>query len=111
MNNGLLIDLAKITQGFASHNLVGVTEAKPGCSHIQGFSDFRELLTLANVDGDLTSLGAMLHVLAALILKTILDSELLHGGIQNFRETLSVQAVAANLGFCHPRWVVVVRRA
>jgi hypothetical protein len=77
MNNGLLIDLAKVTQGFVSHNLVGVAEAKPGCSHIQGFSDVGELLTLANVDGDLTSLGAMLHVLTALILGTILNSELL----------------------------------
>jgi hypothetical protein len=38
-------------------------------------------LTLANVDGDLTSLSAMLHVLAALILGTILNFELLQGDI------------------------------
>jgi hypothetical protein len=92
-------------QDFAGHNLVGVAEAKPGCSHILGFSDVGELLTLANVDGDLTSLSAMLHVLMALILGTILDSELLQGGIQDFRETLGVQAVAANPNSCHPRWV------
>jgi hypothetical protein len=68
-------------QGFAGHNLVGVAEEKPGCGHIPGFSDVRELLTLANVDGYLTSLSAMLHVLMALILGTILDSKLLQGGI------------------------------
>jgi hypothetical protein len=48
----------------------------------------------------------MLHVLAALILRTILDFELLQGGIQNFGKTLGVQAVAANPNSCHPRWVV-----
>jgi hypothetical protein len=73
----MLIDLAQMSQGFAGHNLVGVAKAKPGCGHILGFSDVRELLTLANVDGDLTSLSAMLHVLTALVLGTILDSELL----------------------------------
>jgi hypothetical protein len=76
----LFIDLAKMSQGFAGHNLVGVAKAKPDCSHIPGFSDLGELLTLANVDGDLTSLSAMLHVLAALILRMILNSELLQGG-------------------------------
>jgi hypothetical protein len=35
----------------------------------------------------------------------ILDSELLQGGIQDFGETLDVQAVAANPDSCHPRWV------
>jgi hypothetical protein len=94
-------------QGFAGRNLVGVAEAKPSCSHISGFSDVGELLALANVDGDLTSLGTMLHVLTALILGMILTSELLQGGIQDFGETLGVQAVAANLGSCHPRGVVV----
>jgi hypothetical protein len=53
----------------------------------------------------------MLHVLAALILGMILNSELLQGGIQNFGETLGVQTIAANLGSCHPRWVVVARKA
>jgi hypothetical protein len=85
--------------------LVGVAEAKPGCGHIPGFNDVGKLLTLANVDGDLTSLSAMLHVLTALILGTILDSKLLQGGIQDFGETLGVQAVAANPNSCHPRWV------
>ena len=37
--NGVFIDLAKVLQGFVGHNLVGVDEAKPGCSHIPGFSD------------------------------------------------------------------------
>jgi hypothetical protein len=53
----------------------------------------------------------MLHVLMALILGTILDSELLQGGIQDFGETLGIQAVAANLDSCHPRWVGVARKA
>jgi hypothetical protein len=106
MSNGLLIDLAQMPQGFAGHNLVGVAEEKPSCSHIPGFSDVGELLTLVNVDSDLTSLSAMLHVLAALILRMILDSKLLQGGIQDFRETLGVQAVAANPDSCHPRWMV-----
>jgi hypothetical protein len=68
-----------VPQGFASHNLVGITEAKPDCRHTLGFSDVGELLTLANVDGDLTSLSAKLQVLTALILWTILDSKLLQG--------------------------------
>jgi hypothetical protein len=70
-----------MSQGFAGRNLVGVTEAKPGYSHIPGFSDVRKLLTLANVDSDLTSLSAMLHVLTTFILRTILNAELLQGGI------------------------------
>jgi hypothetical protein len=92
-------------QGFAGHNLVGVAETKPSCGHILGFSDVRELLTLTNVDGDLTSLSSMLHVLTALILGTILDCKLLQGGIQDFGETFGVQAVVANPNSCHPRWV------
>jgi hypothetical protein len=64
-------------QGFAGRNLVGVIEAKPGCGHIPGFSDVGKLLTLGNVDSDLASLSAMLHVLTALILGMILNAELL----------------------------------
>ena len=75
--NGLLIDLAKVLQGFASHNLVDVDEAKPGCGHILGFSEVGELFTLPNVDGNLTPLGAMLLILMALILGMIFNSELL----------------------------------
>ena len=70
MANGLFIDLAKVPQGFASHNLVGVDKVKPDCGHIPGFSDVRELFTLHNVDGNLTLLGV------ALILGTIFDFEL-----------------------------------
>jgi hypothetical protein len=99
--NGLLIDLTKVPQGFAGHNLVGVDKAKPSCSHTPAFSEVRELLTLPNIDGDLTPLSAMLHVLTALILRTILDSEPLQGGMENFGKTLSVQAVAANPDSCH----------
>ena len=75
--NGLFIDLSKVPQGFAGHNLVGVDEAKPGCDHIPGFSDVGELFTLPNVDGNFTPLSAMLFILTALILGTIFDSELL----------------------------------
>jgi hypothetical protein len=90
--------------------LVGVAEAKPGCGHILGFSDVGKLLTLANVDGDLTSLHAMLHVLTTLILGTLPNVESLLGGIQDFGKTLGVQAVAANPNSCHPWWVVVQGR-
>ena len=91
MGNGLFIDLTKVPQGFAGHNLVGVDEAKPSCGHILGFNDVRELFTLPNVDGNFTPLHAMLFILTALILGTIFDSELLQGGIQDFGKTLSVQ--------------------
>ena len=77
MSNWLFIDLAKMSQGFAGHNLVGVDEAKLGFGHILGFSDIEELLTLPNVDGDLTSLSTMFVILTTLILGAILDSEFL----------------------------------
>jgi len=77
LGNGLFIYLAKVPQGFAGHNLVGVDEAKPGCGHIPGFSDVGELFTLPNIDGNLTPLSAMLLILMALILGTIFDSKLL----------------------------------
>ena len=80
MSNGPLIDLAKMSQGFVSHNLVGVDEAKLDCGHIPGFSDVGEL-TLPNIDGNFTPLSAMLFILTALILGTIFDSEFLQGGI------------------------------
>ena len=83
------------------HNLVGVDEAKPSCGHTLGFSEVGKLFTLPDVDGNLTSLGAMLLILTALILGTIFDSELLQGGMQDSRKTLNVQAVTTNLGSCH----------
>ena len=101
MGNGLFIDLAEVPQGFAGHNLVGVDEAKPGCSHILGFSDVKELFTPPNIDGNLTPLSAMLFILMALILRTIFDSELLQGGIQDLWKTLGVQAVTTNPVSCH----------
>ena len=97
-------------QGFVGHNLVGVDKAKPGCGHIPGFGDISELFTLPNIDGDLTTLSAMLLIVMALILGAIFDSEFLQGGIQDFGKTLSVQAIAANLGSCHPWWMVVTRK-
>jgi hypothetical protein len=89
-------------QGFAGRNLVGVAKAKPGCGHILGFSDVGKLLTLVNVDGDFASFSATLHVLMALILGTLLNTESLQGGIQDFGKTLGVKAVAANPDSCHP---------
>jgi len=76
-SNGLLIDLAEVPQGFAGHNLVGVDKAKPGCGHTPGSSEVRELLTLPDVDSNLTLLGALLLILTAFMLRTIFDSELL----------------------------------
>jgi hypothetical protein len=67
--------MAEMPQGFVSRNLVGVTKAKPSCGHIPGFSDVRKLLTLANVDGDLASLRATLHVLTTLILGMLPNAE------------------------------------
>ena len=77
MGNGLFIDLTKVPQGFAGHNLVGVDEAKPGCGHIPGFSDVGQLFTLPNVDGNFTPLSAILYILMTLIFGTIFDSDLL----------------------------------
>ena len=75
MSNGLFIDLAKVPQGFVGHNLVGIDEMKLGCGHILGLSDVGELLTLPNIDGNFTPLSAMLFILTALILRTILNLE------------------------------------
>ena len=77
MCNGLLIDLVEVPQGYTGHNLVGVAKAKPSCGHTLGFSEVEELLTLLDVHGNLTPLGAMLLILMALILGTIFDSEFL----------------------------------
>ena len=84
--NGLFIDMAKVPQGFAGHNLVGVDEAKPSCDHILGLSDVGELLTLSNIDGNFTPLSAMLLILTTLILGTILDPEFFAGCHTRFWE-------------------------
>ena len=106
MGNGLHIDLVKVPQGFAGHNLVGVDEAKPSCSHTLGLSEVGELFTLPDVNGNLTPLSAMLLILMALILGAIIDSELLHGGMQDSGKTLNVHAVGTNPGSCHLwRWL------
>ena len=88
------------------HNLVGVDEAKPDCGHIPSFSEVGELFTLPDVDGNLTPLGAMLLILMALILRTIFDSELLQGGMEDSGKTLNVQTVTTNPDSCHSWWVV-----
>ena len=80
-SNGLFVDLAKIPQGFAGHNPVGVDKTKPDCGHTLGFSEVGELFTLPDVDGNLTPLATMLLILTTLILRTIFDSELLQGGM------------------------------
>ena len=54
MGNGFLIDLAEVSHGFTGHNLVSVDEAKPDCGHTPGFSEVGELITLPDVDGNLT---------------------------------------------------------
>ena len=102
MCNGLFIDLAKVPQDFAGHNLVGVDEVKPGCGHTLGFSEVGELLTLPIVDGNFTPISAMLFILMALILGTIFDSEFLQGGMQDSRKTLNVEAIITNPGSAHP---------
>jgi len=63
---------------------------KPDCGHTPSFSEVGEVFTLPNVDGNLTSLDAMLLILTALILRMIFDSELLLGGMQDSRKTLHV---------------------
>ena len=104
--NGLHIDLVEVPQGFAGHNPVGVDKTKPDCGHTLGFSEVGELFTLPDVDGNLTPLGAMLLILTTLILRTIFDSELLQGGMQDSRKTLNVQAIGTNSGSCHLwRWL------
>ena len=104
--NGLFIELVKVPQGFAGHNLVGVDEAKPDCSHTLGFSEVGELFTLSNVNGNLTPLDAMLLILTALILGTIFDSEFLQGGMQDSGKTFNVQTITTNTGSCQPwRWL------
>ena len=87
---GLFIELAKVPQSFAGHNLVGVGEAKSSCGRTLAFGDVGELFTLPNVNRNLTPIGAMFLILTALILRTILDSELLQGGVQDSRKTLNV---------------------
>ena len=51
--------------------MVGIDEAKPSGGHTLGFSEVGEVLTLPDVDGNLTPLGAMLLILTALILGAI----------------------------------------
>jgi hypothetical protein len=81
VGNGLFIDLAQVSQGFAGNNLVGVSETKSGGGHAPSFSYVGEVFTLSHIDGDFTSLGAMLFIFIAFIHRAVLDSKSLHGGI------------------------------
>lgn len=94
-SHGLFVDSAKVSQGFARNILIGVGETKSSGSRAPGFSDVGEVFTLRDVDGDFTSLCAVLFILTAFILGAVLDSKSLHGGMQKLREAFSVQAIAA----------------
>ena len=61
---------------------------------------------LLDVDGNPTPLGAMLLILMTLILGTIFDSKIFHGGMQDSGKILNIQAVGTNPGSCHLwRWL------
>jgi hypothetical protein len=82
--------------------LVGVGEAKSGYSRTPGFGYVREVFTLHDVDGDFTVFGAMFFILTAFILRALLDTKSLHGGVQKLRKTFSVEVVATDPNsFCH----------
>jgi hypothetical protein len=81
VGNGLFVDLALVSQGFAGNSLVGVGETEFGGGHALGFSYVGEVFTLSHIDSDFTSLGAMLFIFTAFIHRAVLDSKSLHGGI------------------------------
>jgi hypothetical protein len=83
MGNGLLIEVAKVPQGFAGHQLVGVDNSKPSSSHIPRFSDVGKLFTLSNIDSDHAPLSAMVLIIMTLIFRMGFDTELSKGGMQN----------------------------
>jgi hypothetical protein len=62
--------------------LVGVVEAEYGCSHTLGFNYVRKVFTLRDAKGDFIALGAMFFILTAFILRALLDTKSLHGGVQ-----------------------------
>jgi hypothetical protein len=96
IGNGLIIQLAQVSQGLAGDSLIGVGEAKSGCCHALVVGDVREVFTLGDVDSDLAALNMLLVVLSAFILGALFDSESLHGGVEELGETVGVEAVAAS---------------
>ena len=61
--------------------MVGVGEVKSDGGHTPGVGDVREIFTLGDVDGDFTTLGAMFFILSAFILRVVLYSKSVHGGV------------------------------
>jgi len=87
------------------NGLVRVGEAKFSGSHTPGVGDIGEVFTLGDVDGDFTTINAVLFILSAFILRVLLDSKSLHGGVEKLGETFGVEAVVADQNsFCH-LWV------
>jgi hypothetical protein len=108
--NGLVVQLAQVSQGLAGDSLIGVGEAKSGCCHAPVVGDVWEVFALGDVDGDLIALNMLLVVLSAFILGALFDSESLHGGVEEeLGETVGVEAVAASLDtFGHLAGLVVM---
>jgi hypothetical protein len=76
--------------------LVGVGEAKSGGSRTPGFGEVEEVFTLGDVDSDFTAFSAVFFILSAFILRALLDSKFLHGGVEKLGKTFGVEAVAIN---------------
>jgi hypothetical protein len=99
--NGLFIDAA-VSQGFAGDGLIGVGEAKSDGGRTPGFDEVGEVFTLGDVDGNFTAFGAMFFILSAFVLRALLDTKFLHGGVEKLRKTFGVEAVATDPNsFCH----------
>jgi hypothetical protein len=81
------IHLAKILQGFASNNLVGVGQAR-SCSGNTPRLHLQELVTGTNMHSDFTILRAFLH-----ILRTIRNTKSDCGGIEHLGKTFFLGAV------------------
>jgi hypothetical protein len=104
-SDGLFVELAQVSWGFAGDGLVGVGELKTGCSHAPSFSYVGEVFTLCDVDGDFTALDAMFYILTAFILGMPLYSKSLHGGIQELGESFGVETVATDPNTFGHLWV------
>ena len=52
-----------------------------GGGHALGFGYVGKVFTLSHIDGDFASLGAMLFILSAFILRVVLYSKSVHGGV------------------------------
>ena len=88
--------------------MVGVREAKSGRGRTPFSSDVGVVVTLIDVDGDFTALGAMFFIFSASILRAFSNAKTLHGGVKELGKSLGVDAVATNPGSDHVvgvRWV------